>query len=152
MIFEFLLVLKWFTFKFLTFSNWSNTEPHWKSMGDLGPLFKYLYYYYYDYLFIFFTVDLSQGHDIQILVRSCFGLRSRFYQVQVRLQFLISKVRLSFLFLPCGEINYVYVTASSRDKSTLVHGNNHGNVISTKAGFCVQRFNNQSQLAMIFPA
>ena len=42
------------------------------------------------------------------------------------------------------------MTASSRDKSALVHGNNHGNVISTKAGFCFQRFNNQSQLAIIY--
>ena len=77
-----------------------------------------LYIYLFIYFTLFLTVDLSPGHDIQILVRSCFGLRSWFYQVQVRSQFLISKVRLTFLFfLPWREINYLYVTASSRDKS-----------------------------------
>ena len=76
--------------------------------GPKGFLCKYLYYYYYYYLFIylfyfiFLTVDLSPGHDIQILVRSCFELRSWFYQVQVRSQFLIIKVRLSFLFFTVG--------------------------------------------------
>ena len=78
--------------------------------GPKGFLCKYLYYYYccyyylfiYLFYFIFLTVDLSPGHDIQILVRSCFELRSWFYQVQVRSQFLIIKVRLSFLFFTVG--------------------------------------------------